>query len=102
MFLVLMGVFSFIFSADPHYRLNLILGLFLWEFFAEGTKVGLVSLYAKAYLLTKTPFPRWIVVVTSSANAWITLLVFMTALLIYLGFVGRFPSGLRLMLFLLY
>src|SRR5262245_30331539 len=65
MFLVLMGVFSLIFVSEPHYRINLILGLFLWEFFAEGTKTGLTSLYAKAYLLAKTRFPRWIVVVTS-------------------------------------
>jgi len=65
MFLVLLAVFSFIFApTDPYYRPNLILGLFLWEFFAEGTKVGLVSLFAKGYLLTKTRFPRWIVVAT--------------------------------------
>ena len=38
MFLVLEAVFSFIFSADAHYRSNLIVGLFLWDFFAEGTQ----------------------------------------------------------------
>ena len=103
MFLVLLVVFSFIFApSDPHYRLNLILGLFLWEFFAEGTKVGLVSLFAKGYLLTKTRFPRWIVVATSSSNAIITLLVFTIAILIYLGWAGRFPSPLRLLLFVVY
>jgi len=103
MFLVLLGVFSFIFASnDPHYKLNLILGVFLWEFFSEGTKVGLVSLYAKGYLLTKTRFPRWIVVVTSSSNAVITLIVFTTTFLFYLGVTGRFPSPLRLILFLAY
>src|SRR5207249_246841 len=68
MFLVLMGVFSFIFSADPNYKLKLIIGLFLWDFFAEATKVGLLSLQAKGYLLAKTRFPRWILVATSSSN----------------------------------
>src|SRR5688572_29468795 len=34
MFAVLMGVFSFMFT-DPHYKLNLIVALFLWDFFAE-------------------------------------------------------------------
>ena len=37
MFVVLMSVFSFLFP-DPGYKLNLIVGLFLWDFFAEGTK----------------------------------------------------------------
>jgi len=102
MFLVLMGVFSYVFTADPHYRINLILGLFLWEFFSEATKVGLTSLYAKGYLLTKTRFPRWIVVAASSSNALITLLVFVTSFLIYLGVVGRWPGGTALLLFALY
>jgi ABC-type polysaccharide/polyol phosphate export permease len=103
MFLVLLGVFSFIFArTDPNYTFNLILGLFLWEFFSEGTKVGLVSLYAKGYLLTKIQFPRWIVVATSSSNAVITVSVFMIAMLLYLTWVGRFPSPLGLLLFLVY
>src|SRR5689334_13671530 len=38
MFVMLMGVFSFLFASDPNYKLNLIIGLFLWDFFAEGTK----------------------------------------------------------------
>src|SRR5690348_7418332 len=63
MFVVLMGVFSFIFRADPNYRLNLLIGLFLWDFFSEGTKVGLTSLATKGFLLTKTRFPKWILVV---------------------------------------
>lgn len=103
MFLVLVGVFSFIFaSADPRYTLNLIVGLFLWEFFSEGTKVGLVSLFSKGYLLTKIRFPRWIVVATSTANSIITLLVFTAAILLYLAWVGRFPTPLRLLLFFAY
>lgn len=103
MFLVLLGVFSFIFtSTDPYYRSNFILGLFLWEFFAEGTKVGLVSLWTKAYLLTKSRFPRWIVVATSTVNALITLLVFSGALLLYLAWAGRFPTPSHLLLFMAY
>src|SRR5262245_57227751 len=44
MFLVLEAVFSVIFAADAHYRSNLIVGLFLWDFFAEGTRTGMISL----------------------------------------------------------
>src|SRR5690242_8831389 len=58
MFVVLMAVFSFVFASDPNYKLNLVVALFLWEFFAEGTKVGLTSLHAKGYLLAKARVPR--------------------------------------------
>ena len=100
MFIVLLGVFSLIFvQTDPHYRMNLILGLFLWEFFVDGTKSGLVSLFTKGYLLTKTRFPRWTVVVTALANPLINLLIFTVAILLYLGVTRRMPSPLRLLLF---
>src|SRR5258708_40351312 len=103
MLIVLLAVFSFIFvPTNPQYRPNLILGLFLWEFFSEGTKLGLVSLFAKGYLLTKTRFPRWIVVATSTSNAVITLLVFTVAILLYLAWMGRFPTPSRLLLFIVY
>ena len=47
MFLVLMGVFSFVFHSDRNYRLNLIVGLFLYDFFSDATKTGLISLRAQ-------------------------------------------------------
>src|SRR6476469_7634809 len=92
MFLVLMGVFSFVFSNTPQYRLSLILGLFLYEFFQEGTRTGLESLRAKGYLLTKAKFPSWVVVVTSISNAVITLTLFSVVLLTFLIVSGRAPS----------
>src|SRR6476646_5516384 len=53
MFLVLMTVFSYVFAGKPQYKLDLIIGLFLYEFFQEATRTGLLSLRAKGYLLTK-------------------------------------------------
>lgn len=80
MFLVLYTVFSFVFASDPEYKLNLIIGLFLYEFFSEATKTGLLSLRAKGFLLTKARFPTWVLVVTSASNAVITLALFSLAL----------------------
>jgi ABC-type polysaccharide/polyol phosphate export permease len=102
MFLALVGMFSLIFAAEPNFMLNLLVGLFLYEFFGGATKAGLVSLYAKGYLLTKVRFPVWIVVAVSSVNAMIVLLVFMATVLIYLAASGSFPSPLRFGLFLFY
>jgi homopolymeric O-antigen transport system permease protein len=102
MFVVLMGVFSFVFSNTPQYRLGLILGLFLCEFFQEGSRTGLESLRAKGYLLTKAKFPSWIVVVTSMSNAVLTLGLFSVVLIAYLTITGRAPGPLALALYLWY
>jgi len=102
MFVVLMSVFSLIFAATPHYRLNLIVGLFLWEFFGESTRTGLVSLQAKGYLLTKARFPSWVLVLSSLSNATITLAVFAITFLAYLVVVSRAPGAVELALFLFY
>ncbi|MBI3493621.1 MAG: ABC transporter permease [Acidobacteria bacterium] len=93
MFVVLMGVFSFLFASNPTYKLNLIVGLFLWDFFAEGTKSGLTSLHARGYLLTKARVPPWILVVTSISNAVITLAVFSLVIMIFLISAGHPPTG---------
>ena len=102
MFVVLMSVFSFLFATDPTYRLNLIVGLFLWDFFAEGTKNGLVSLHTRGFLLTKARFPSWILVVTSISNAAITLTVFCGVILMFLFAAHRPPSPVAFALFLTY
>ncbi len=102
MFAVLVAVFSFVFPGEPNYKLNLILGLFLWDFFSDATKTGMTSLAAKGFLVTKARFPRWIVVVTSLANAALTLLVFVTIVTTYLTVTGHAPSIVALVSFAFY
>src|SRR5688572_13819895 len=102
MFAVLMAVFSFVFGGDPSYRFNLIIGLFLWEFFAEATKTGLVSLHTKGYLLNKARFPSWVVVVASVSNALVTLAVFCLVITAFLTAGGRPPGVAAFALFVLY
>jgi homopolymeric O-antigen transport system permease protein len=102
MFVLLMGVFSFLFGSDPNYKLDLIIGLFLWDFFAESTKAGLSSLHTKGFLLTKAKCPSWILVVTSISNAMITLGVFTVIIMVFLAGVGRPPSLGGIALFVLY
>jgi lipopolysaccharide transport system permease protein len=102
MFVMLMAVFSFLFAADPTYKFDLIIGLFLWDFFAEGTKAGLVSLDAKRFLLTKARCPSWIIVVSSIANAGITLTVFIVIIVAFLAAVGHAPAPVAVAWFLGY
>jgi lipopolysaccharide transport system permease protein len=102
MFLVLLAVFSYVFAGEAQYKLDLIIGLFLYEFFQEATKTGLLSLRAKGYLLTKAKFPSWVVVLTSASNAVITLLLFSVVLLAFLALTGRSPAPGAVGLYALY
>ena len=92
MFVVLVGVFSLVFRGEPTYKLDLIIGLFLWDFFSDGTKTGMTSLVAKSFLLTKARLPGWIVVVASIANALVTLVVFACVIAGFLVASGHSPG----------
>ncbi len=102
MFAVLYTVFSVIFSMDTYYALNLIIGLFLYDFFSESTKTGLMSLHAKTFLLTKTKFPSWVVVLTSVSSALITVVIFSIAVCGYISIFRRHLSFLEISCFSLY
>lgn len=102
MFVVLYMVFSVIFTMDQYYSLNLIIGLFLWDFFSDSTRTGLVSLHAKTFLLTKTRFPSWVVVLTSVSNALITVTIFSVAVCSYILLYRRHISLVEIGCFSLY
>ena len=101
LFIVLMSVFSFLFP-DPSYKLQLVVGLFLWDFFAEGTKNGLAALHAKSFLFRKLRVPLWILVVAAIANPFITLAVFTVVIVAFLTAVGQAPSLGAVGLFAIY
>jgi ABC-type polysaccharide/polyol phosphate export permease len=102
MMATLLAVFSLIFAQHADFGINLVVGLFLWEFFAEGTKVGLASLLSKGFLLSKTRFPSWVLVVTSLSNPLLTLTVYSTGTLVVLVALGKAPSPLMVLLYLFY
>lgn len=102
MFLVLLGVFSFVFRSEANYRLNLIVGLFLYDFFTDATKTALMSLRSKSYLITKAKFPSWIIVVASVSNAFITLALFAVVVLLFVSVAGKPPSVTAITLFVWY
>ena len=101
LFLVLMSVFSFLFK-DPAYKLQLVVGLFLWDFFAEGTKCGLTALHAKSFLFRKLRVPLWILVVAAIANPFITMTVFSVVLVLFLTAIGQAPPLAAIGLFACY
>jgi ABC-type polysaccharide/polyol phosphate export permease len=87
MFLVLNFVFSSIFNprnTGTHYfSLQLLTSIVLFNFFAEGTTAGMMSLMSKSDLVTKIYVPRWTIIFASTLNA---AMIFLTNLIIILVF----------------
>jgi len=102
MFVVLLSVFSFIFATDRNYAVNLIIGLFLYDYFQEATKSGILALHSKAYLIGKSRFPRWILVVASISNPLIVIVVASLAILGLLVLRGEAPSFASIALYVLF
>lgn len=94
LFVILNLVFSHLFAGEvEHYALRLLTAILMWNFFAEGTTVGLTSMMSKSHILTKINFPRWIVVVAASLQS---LMTFVINLVILLGALLIFGVSLSL------
>lgn len=57
----------------PHFPVYLLLGIVLWNFFAEMTSQSLSSIVGRGDLIRKIKIPRWIIVLSSSIAALINL-----------------------------
>ena len=99
-FVILNLVFSQLFASDiPYYSLQLLTGILLWNFFAEGTMVGLTSLMSKGHVLKKIAFPRWVVVVAAWLQSLMSFVVTMAILLLALLFFQVPMSAWQLLMF---
>jgi ABC-type polysaccharide/polyol phosphate export permease len=76
MFGTLYLVFSVFVRWDvENYKLYLLLGIILWNFFSEITLNSMVMLEGKASIIKKIYFPRWIIIIASSLTSVLTLLL---------------------------
>lgn len=57
----------------PHYPIYLLLGIVMWNFFTEMTGQSLTSIVGRGDLIRKISIPRWIIVVSASVSALISL-----------------------------
>lgn len=75
-FFVLYMVFGLLFfKGDPLYRDKLLLGIFIWRYFAEASTGGIQSLLGKSHIIGKLYFPRSIAVLGTSLNYFLTFLI---------------------------
>ena len=73
-------------SGIEHYPIYLLLGIVLWNFFAEMTSLSLSSIVGRGDLIRKIRIPRWIIVVSSSVTALINLGLNLIVVFVFLLF----------------
>jgi len=62
-------------DAVPHYAVYLLLGVVFWNYFVEVTNNGVSAIVGKGDMLRKLAFPRYVVVVSGSFSALISLMI---------------------------
>ncbi|WP_374285539.1 ABC transporter permease [Lactococcus sp.] len=69
-------------NAVPHFAVALLLALTLWNFFAETTNMGMVSIVSRGDLLRKISFSKPIIIFSVVANAFINLIISLIVVII--------------------
>lgn len=91
LFAILYVVFIRFLKADfgvPHSGVYLLLAVVIWGFFSEVTGTSIGSIVGKGDLLRKLNFPRYVVVVSTTASATINLFLNMLVVLFFMAMSG--------------
>lgn len=78
MFAILYAVFGLILKAKgniPHYPVYLLLGIVLWNYFAEVTNGAVAAIVGRGDLLRKLNFPKYVIILAGSFSAFINLIL---------------------------
>lgn len=68
----------------PFWSVSLLLGLVVWGFFTEATSQALQALVARANLLRKINFPRYVVVLSVGTSVFISFLLNLLVVLLFM------------------
>ena len=84
MFGVLYLVFTVVMKQNaPHYKLFLLLGIIIWDFFVSGTMAGMNGFIGNYQMIRKVYLPRIVLVLAAVSGAFIG---FFFNLIVFLGF----------------
>jgi len=86
------SVFVRIGSSIQNYPVYLLIGIVLWNYFAESTINGMRSIVDKGDLIRKIYFPRIVILFSSSISALITLLLNLVIILVFLAIAHIHPT----------
>jgi len=86
LFIILYFVFVYflkIGAGIPHWPVSMLLGIVIWNFFAEITNGGLKSVVSRGGLIRNINFPKYIIIVSSAISASINLFFNLLIVLIF-------------------
>lgn len=78
MFAILYVIFGIFLKAKgdiPHYPVYLLLGIVLWNYFAEVTTGSVEAIVGRGDLIRKLNFPKYVIILAGSFSAFINLLL---------------------------
>jgi ABC-2 type transport system permease protein len=98
LFAIMYAIFGFLFKlgrTSPNFPIQLLLGIVVWNFFAESTSTAMSSIASNGNLIRKAYFPRAILVVASSLTALITFLINLALIVVIATPFGAMDPGWR-------
>ncbi len=98
---VVFSVFVRIGSDIQHYPVYLLLGIVLWNYFAESTNNAMRSIVDKGDLIRKVYFPRIVILLATSISALITLVLNLLIVVVFMAANQLFPAPLEVAGFIL-
>lgn len=72
----------------PYYGLYLLLGIILWNMFAEITSSSIGAVVAKGDLIRKVNFPKTVIIVSSTLSAMINVIINLSIVAIFMIFLS--------------
>lgn len=75
-------------AAIPHYPIYLLLGIVMWGFFSEMTSLSVGSIVGRGDLIRKIRIPRWIIILSTSVSAIISLLLNLVVIGVFMAVNG--------------
>lgn len=75
-------------DAIPYYPLYLLVGIVLWNYFAEVTTGSVASIVGKGDLIRKISFPKYVIVLASAMSAFINLILNFVIIAIFMVLSG--------------
>lgn len=88
LFVILYVVFvNFLKIGDnvPHWPIGMLLGIVIWNFFAEVTNTGIRSIVEQGDVIRKINFPKYVIVLASSVSAFINLCINLVVIAVFMA-----------------
>lgn len=87
LFIILYVVFVYFLKVGndvPHWPVAMLLGIVIWNFFAEVTNVGISSVVNRGDVIRKINFPKYVIVLASSMSSLINLFINLLVIAVFM------------------